>query len=58
MSIYEMTSTLEKREALNNLTNSEKLKLIYDLTNSESILEVLDFIEQANDDARWCNSYR
>lgn len=58
MSIYEMTNTLDKREALNNLPDSEKLKLIYELTDSKSIVELLEFVECAMQDAEWCQSYR
>lgn len=58
MSIYEMTSTPDKREVLNNLPDSEKLKLIYELTDSKSIIELLEFVECATEDAEWCQSYR
>lgn len=57
-SIYEMTSTPDKREALENLTDSEKLEIIKQLTDSKSFVEILYYIESAQDDARWCQSYR
>lgn len=57
-SIHEMTSTPDKREALENLTDSEKLDIIKRLTESVSFVEILDYIESAKDDARWCQSYR
>lgn len=57
-SIYEMTNTPDKREALENLTDSRKLEIIKQLTDSESFVDVLYYIESAEDDARWCQSYR
>lgn len=57
-SIYEMTSTPDKRESLENLTDSEKLEIIKQLTDSTSFVEILYYIEGAIDDARWCQSYR
>ena len=57
-SIYEMTNTPAKREAIENLTDSEKLDIIKQLTKSNSFVEILSYIESAEDDARWCKSYR
>lgn len=57
-SIYKMTSTPDKRKALENLMDSEKLDIIKQLTDSESFVEILYYIESAQDDARWCQSYR
>lgn len=57
-SIYEMTNTPAKREAIENLTDSEKLDIIKQLTKSNSFVEILSYIESAEDDASWCKSYR
>lgn len=53
-----MTSTPQKREALNALSDKEKLDLIYKLTDSKNIVDLLDFVDQSFDDADWCQSYR
>lgn len=58
LQISEMTSTPSKREKLNSLTDSEKLKIVYEMTDSKDIIELLDFIGGAYEDAGWCNSYR
>ena len=57
-SVYDMTNTPDKREALENLTDSEKLEIIKQLTDSTSFVEILYYIESAIDDAKWCQSYR
>ena len=57
-SIHEMTSTPDKREALENLTDSEKLDIIIQLTDSGSFVEILYYIESAQEDSQWCQSYR
>ena len=57
-SIREMTNTPDKREALENLTDSEKLEIIKQLTDSKSFVEILYFIESANEDSEWCQLYR
>lgn len=57
-SIYEMTNTPDKRESLENLTDSEKLEIIKRLTESVSFIEVLSYIESAEEDSQWCQSYR
>lgn len=57
-SIHEMTSTPDKRESLENLTDSEKLEIIKQLTDSISFIEILYYVESAQDNARWCQSYR
>lgn len=58
VSIHEMTNTPDKREVLENLTDSEKLEIIKQLTYSKSFVEILYFIESANEDSKWCQSYR
>ena len=58
LQISEMTSTPSKREELNNLVDSEKLKILYEMTDTENIVELLDFVKYAHEDANWCNSYR
>lgn len=58
MSIYDMTSTPSKREALEQLTDSEKLALIYKLTDSQNIIDLLEYIDQAEDDSKYCFMYR
>ena len=57
-SIYEMTSTPEKRESLEKLTDAEKLEVIKQLTDSRNFVEILEYIKSAQDDANWCRSYR
>lgn len=57
-SIYEMTNTPDKREALENLTDNEKLDIIKQLTDSKSFVEILYYIESADEDSQWCQSYR
>lgn len=57
-SIYEMTNTPDKREFLEKLTDNEKLEVIKQLTDSENFVEILFYIESAQDDASWCKSYR
>ena len=58
LQISEMTSTPSKREDLNKLVDSEKLKILYEMTDTKNIIELLDFIKCAHEDADWCNSYR
>lgn len=58
LQISEMTSTPSKREKLENLTDNEKLKILYEMTDTKNIIELLDFINNAHEDADWCNSYR
>lgn len=58
LQISKMTDTPQKREYLNALKDSEKLKILHELTDTREIVEILDFIKYAYDDAAWCNSYR
>ena len=58
VAIGKLTSTPEKREYLNDLQTSEKLELLYKMTDSKNIVEVLDFIRCAYNDADYCSSYR
>lgn len=58
LQISEMTSTPSKREKLDNLTDNEKLKILYEMTDTRNIIQLLDFIKYAHNDADWCNSYR
>ena len=57
-SIYEMTGTPDKREFLEKLTDEEKLEVIKQLTDSINFVEILYYIESAQDNANWCSSYR
>lgn len=58
LQISEMTSTPSKRDKLNSLSDGEKLKILYEMTETKNIIELLDFIKYAHEDADWCNSYR
>lgn len=58
LQISEMTSTPSKREKLENLTDNEKLKILYEMKETKNIIDLLDFIKYAHEDAAWCNSYR
>lgn len=53
-----MTNTPCKRNNLENLSAEDKLQLILKLSESDNFVDLLYFIEQAYDDANWCNSYR
>lgn len=58
LQISKMTDTPQKREELNALKDSEKLRILHEMTDTNNIVEILDFIKYAYDDAAWCNSYR
>lgn len=58
MSIYEMTSTPQKRDDLLSKSNQDKLEILYNLTDSIDFLDLLYFVEQAIEDAEYCKSYR
>lgn len=57
-SINSLISTPKKREVLLNKSDSEKLQLVMELTDSKNIIDLLDFIDGANEDKRYCDSYR
>lgn len=56
--IVEMTRTPQQRIDLENLTDKEKLALVLELTDSKTFVGVLEFIQQAEEDADYCQSYR
>ena len=56
--IVNMTKTPLQRESLNTLSDSDKLKLILELTNSKSFIDVLEYIQYAEEDRKYCQSYR
>ena len=56
--IYEMISTPTKRSQLECLSDENKLDLVMKLTESSNFIELLEYIEQSFDDAKWCNLYR
>lgn len=56
--IYDMTNTPDKRNKLENLPTEDKLKIILELSESNNFIDLLYFIEQAHNDADWCQSYR
>ena len=56
--ISSMISTPNKRDDLLNKSDSEKLQLVMELTNSNNIIELLEFIDCANDNELWCKLYR
>ena len=58
LQISKMTDTPQKRAELNALPDSEKLKILHEMTDTSNIVELLDFIQYAYNDADWCNSYR
>ena len=53
-----MISTPTQRSELEGLSNENKLDLVMKLTESSNFIELLEYIEQAFDDAEWCKSYR
>ena len=53
-----MTITPCKRNELEKLSDKDKLQIILELSESDNFVDLLYFIEQAYDDANWCNSYR
>lgn len=56
--ISQLISTPNSRDALENLSDAEKLKLILRLTDSKNTVDLLEFIDQAIEDANWCSLYR
>ena len=56
--IVDMTKTPLQRESLNALSDSDKLKLILELTDSKSFIGVLEYIQYAEEDRKYCQSYR
>ena len=56
--IVSITSTPLQRESLNALSDTDKLKLILELTDSKSFIDVLEYIQQAEEDGKYCQSYR
>ena len=56
--IYAMTRAPDERNKLENLSNEDKLKIILELSESNNFIDLLYFIEQAHNDADWCQSYR
>lgn len=56
--IVDMTKTPLQRESLNALSDTDKLKLILELTDSKSFIDVLEYIQQAEEDREYCQSYR
>ena len=56
--ISEMTSTPAQREGLECLTDKQKLELILKLTDNETFVSILEYIQQAEEDAGYCFSYR
>ena len=56
--IVGMTETPLQRESLNALSDTDKLKLILELTDSKSFIDVLEYIQQAEEDREYCQSYR
>lgn len=56
--IVEMTRTPQQRSDLESLTDKEKLDLILELTYGKTFVDVLEFIQQAEEDADYCQSYR
>ena len=56
--IVEMTRTPLQRENLNSLSDKDKMALILELSDSKNFIDVLDYINQAEEDSEWCQSYR
>ena len=56
--IVDMTKTPSQREDLLNLSDKDKIDLISDLTDSENFIAVLEYIQQAEEDSEYCQSYR
>jgi hypothetical protein len=56
--ISNLTNTPTKRDTLLGKSDSEKLKLVMQLTSCKDIIELLDYIEGAEDDRSWCELYR
>lgn len=56
--ISQLIRTPNSRDALENLSDAEKLKLILRLTDSKNTVYLLEFIDQAIEDADWCSLYR
>ena len=56
--IVSITSTPLQRESLNALSDTDKLKLILELTDSKSFIDVLEYIQQAEEGREYCQSYR
>ena len=56
--IVDMTKTPLQRESLNALSDTDKLRLILELTDSKSFIDALEYIQQAEEDRKYCQSYR
>lgn len=56
--IVNMTETPAQRESLNALSDTDKIQLILELTDSKKFTKVLDYIQYAEEDRKYCQSYR
>ena len=55
---FETLVAMDKLRGLNDLSNEEKLIIIFNLIGSTSMYDFIDYVRLADDNERYCDSYR